>query len=276
MRRRPILFSLLTLSGLAGAGATVSFAGRELLHRQASQARRVIGKPLGDEAPAADKTYRKRYGGERLELVMIGDSLAAGLGADLPGETLGARLCKGVAKKLKRPVRLTTVAVVGQHSDEIAAQIARIPARLQPDVAVIVVGGNDVTHRRPVAECVGHLVAAIGELQQRGVPVVVGTCPDLAMLRAVPQPLRTLGSLASRQLAESQRQAALAAGAHVVTLATVAGPFFLDHPVEMFSEDRFHPSSLGYRRTAKAMLPSVLAALGRPADALPDGHHLPA
>lgn len=275
MRRRPILFSLLTLSGLAGAGATVSFAGRELLHRQAAHARRVIGKPLGDEAPRADKTYRKRYGGERLELVMIGDSLAAGLGADLPGETLGARLCKGVAKKLKRPVRLTTVAVVGQHSDELAAQVARIPARLQPDVAVIVVGGNDVTHRRPVVECVGHLVAVIDALQERGIPVVVGTCPDLAMLRAVPQPLRTLGSLASRQLAEAQRQAALEVGAHVVTLATVAGPFFLDHPEEMFSEDRFHPSSLGYRRTAKAMLPSVLAALGRPADALPDGHHLP-
>ena len=30
----------------------------------------------------------------------------------------------------------------------------------------------------------------------------------------------------------------------------------------MFSLDRFHPSALGYKRTAKAMLPSVLAALG--------------
>jgi lysophospholipase L1-like esterase len=42
----------------------------------------------------------------------------------------------------------------------------------------------------------------------------------------------------------------------------------------MFSLDRFHPSTHGYKRTAAAMLPSVLAALGH-ADAVPFGHHAP-
>jgi len=42
----------------------------------------------------------------------------------------------------------------------------------------------------------------------------------------------------------------------VVALATVVGPFFITNPDEMFSLDKFHPSSLGYRRTAKAMLPA--------------------
>ncbi len=42
----------------------------------------------------------------------------------------------------------------------------------------------------------------------------------------------------------------------------------------MFSLDRFHPSAHGYKRTAKAMLPSVLAALGVVAD-VPFGHHAP-
>ena len=32
----------------------------------------------------------------------------------------------------------------------------------------------------------------------------------------------------------------------------------------MFSVDRFHPSALGYRRTADALLPAVLAALEKP------------
>jgi lysophospholipase L1-like esterase len=39
------------------------------------------------------------------------------------------------------------------------------------------------------------------------------------------------------------------------------GPFFLTMPEEMFSLDRFHPSSLGYKRTAQALLPAVHAAL---------------
>jgi lysophospholipase L1-like esterase len=260
-----------TVAALAG-GAT--YGGRELLHRQASAARAVMGKPHGEKAPKADKVYRKRFG-DPLDLVMLGDSLAAGLGADLPGETLGARLAKGVAKKVKRSVRLRTVARVGDHSEELIRQIAALPQDYRPDLAVIVVGGNDITHRKPVAESIAHLERAIGLLQERGASVVVGTCPDLGMLRAVQQPLRTLGSLASKQLASAQREAALRSGAHVVVLAQVAGPFFMSHPEEMFSVDQFHPSSLGYRRTAKAMLPSLLAALGA-VDAVRDGHHRPA
>jgi len=139
---------------------------------------------------------------------------------------------------------------------------------------VIVVGGNDVTHRVLVAESVRHLAEAIHALRVRGAEVVVGTCPDLGALRPVPQPLRALGSRASRQLAEAQRAAALAAGARVVSLAHVVGPFFITNPDEMFSLDRFHPSEQGYKRTAKAMLPSVLAALGL-RDEVPFGHHAP-
>jgi lysophospholipase L1-like esterase len=258
---------------LAAAVGGATYGGRELLHRQADAARAVMGKPHGEKAPKADKVYRKRFG-DPVDLVMLGDSLAAGLGADLPGETLGARLSKGLAKKVKRSVRLRTVAKVGNHSEELVKQIARLPEGYRPDIAVIVVGGNDITHRKPVGESIAHLEEAIRQLQDRGAAVVVGTCPDLGMLRAVQQPLRTLGSIASKQLASAQREAALKLGAHVVVLAQVAGPFFISHPEEMFSIDQFHPSSLGYRRTAKAMLPSLLAALGV-ADELPQGHHVP-
>ena len=42
----------------------------------------------------------------------------------------------------------------------------------------------------------------------------------------------------------------------------------------MFSLDRFHPSAAGYKRTAQALLPSLLAALGE-AREVPFGHRLP-
>ena len=74
---------------------------------------------------------------------------------------------------------------------------------------------------------------------------------------------------------QAQAEAALAAGAYVVSLADVVGPFFIANPDEMFSLDRFHPSALGYKRTAQAMLPSVLAALGH-RDDVPFGHRVPA
>ena len=157
----------------------------------------------------------------------------------------------------------------------LAAQVAGLEPAYRPDVAVVVVGGNDVTHRVPVAESARDLAACVEALQARGAQVVVGTCPDLGALRPVPQPLRSLGSRASRQLAAAQRAAVVPLGAYVVDLATVVGPFFISNPDEMFSLDRFHPSSMGYKRTAKAMLPSVLAALGV-SDEVPFGHHAPA
>ncbi|MEH3034593.1 MAG: SGNH/GDSL hydrolase family protein [Aeromicrobium erythreum] len=264
---------LLTLAATAAAAGIAVVAAREVLRRQAATARDVIGKPLGEDAHDADRVYKKRLGA-RIELVVLGDSIAAGLGADDARGTFGARLARQVAKRTQRSVRLRTLAVVGSESSALGDQVAALPASARPDVAVIVVGGNDVTHRVPVAEAVAHLEAAIESLQARGAAVVVGTCPDLGALRSVPQPLRSLGSRASRQLAQAQREAALTRGAWAVSLADVVGPFFITNPDEMFSLDRFHPSAQGYKRTAKAVLPSVLAALGE-RDEVPFGHHAP-
>ena len=261
-------------AGVLGAIAGgASYGARELLVRQAAHARSLIGDPLGHVAPDADKVYKKRYG-DRIELLVLGDSIAAGLGADAPKHTLGGGLARRLSKKTGRAVRLRTAAVVGSESSVLAQQLDGLPAAYRPDVAVIVVGGNDVTHRVPTAESVRHLTDAIATLRARGAEVVVGTCPDLGALRPVPQPLRSLGSRASRQLAAAQRDAALEAGARAVSLAHVVGPFFITNPDEMFSLDRFHPSTHGYKRTAKAMLPSVLAALGY-SGSVPFGHHAP-
>lgn len=269
-----------SLAGLAVVGATGLLAGgglvgaRVLLTRQAAHARAVIGKPLGEEALAADRVWKRRYG-DPLDLLVLGDSVAAGLGATRRKDTLGGRLAKGVAARTHRAVRLHTAARVGAESSMLAAQLDALPAGYHADVAVIVVGGNDVTHRVPVAEAAANLAEAVRRLVAAGTEVVVGTCPDLGALRPVPQPLRALGSRASRQLAGAQAEAALAAGARVVSLARVVGPFFVADPEEMFSLDRFHPSGTGYRRTAGAMLPSVLAALDVPVR-LPEGHRWPA
>jgi len=262
------------VAGVVGAaGGGLGYAARELLHRQAETARRIIGKPLGEQAPDADRVWKPSYGNP-VDLLLLGDSIAAGLGADIRKETLGGRLSKALAKTLHRSVRLRTGAVVGSESSMLAGQIDALPSDYAADVAVIVVGGNDVTHRVPVTDSVKHLEEAIARLRERGTAVVVGTCPDLGALRPVPQPLRALGSRASRQLAAAQAAAAVRSGAHAVSLAEVVGPFFITNPDEMFSLDRFHPSALGYKRTAKAMLPSVLAALGEhdAHQGLPFGH----
>ncbi|KAA9105662.1 SGNH/GDSL hydrolase family protein [Microbacterium rhizomatis] len=254
-----------TVGGAAAAAAVgiAALAAGSILRRQAAIARRRIGKPLGEQAPFADRVWSRTHEGEPIELLMVGDSIAAGLGADRRKDTLGGRLAKGLAKRTHRPVRLRTAAVVGSETSMLGAQLDALPADYRPDVAVIVVGGNDITHRIPVSTSIAHLERAIGRLQKRSAAVVVGTCPDLGALRPVPQPLRSLGARLSRQLAAAQAEAALRAGAHPVDLRRAVGAVFISHPDEMFSLDRFHPSALGYRRTAEALLPAVAAAIER-------------
>jgi lysophospholipase L1-like esterase len=252
--------ALTAASSFAGVGAVV-LAGREMLRRQAALARRRIGKPLGEVPPDADRVWRRANEGTPVELLLLGDSIAAGLGAERRKETFGARLAKGIARRTRRPVRLRTAAVVGSESSALAGQLDALPEDYLPDLALIVVGGNDVTHRVPVSTSIEHLTAAIARLRAREVAVVVATCPDLGALRAVPQPLRSIVGRLSRQLAAAQARAATQAGAHVFSLRRTVGPMFLSAPDEMFSLDRFHPSALGYRRTAEALLPTALAAL---------------
>lgn len=246
---------------------------QQLIRLQARIARRVIGKPLGEEALMSDGLYKKKYG-EPIELLLLGDSMAAGLGAEKPKHTLGAQLAKRLAKHTHRSVNLHTAAHVGSETSKLPAQLAGLPPGYSAEVAVIVVGGNDVTHRVKTSLSRHHLAEAVRCLREGGTQVVVGTCPDLGALTAVPQPLRRLVGIASRQLANAQREVVTELGGRAVSLADVVGPFFISEPDEMFSMDRFHPSSAGYRRTAKAILPSVLAALGYQ-EPLPPGHYEP-
>ena len=192
---------------------------------------------------------------------MLGDSVAAGYGVTKPRETPGALLATGISRRLGRPVLLHRLAMVGAESRHLRPQV-EAAVELAPDLAVVIVGGNDVTHRTDHAEAVRELVAAVRALRSVGAEVVVGTCPDLGTIRPIQPPLRWLASRWSRQLAAAQTVAVVEAGGRTVSLGDLLGPRFAADPLRMFGTDRFHPSADGYAAAAAALLPTALAALG--------------
>jgi hypothetical protein len=131
-----------------------------------------------------------------------------------------------------------------------------------PDVAVILIGANDVTHRIDKSIAVRHLEQTVRALRATDCEVIVGTCPDLGTIEPVAQPLRLLARRWSRDLAAAQTVAVVEAGGRTVSLADLLGPQFATFSREMFSHDGFHPSPAGYARVASALLPSVCDALG--------------
>ena len=194
-----------------------------------------------------------------IRVAMLGDSTAAGYGVHHDSETPGARLAISISAIAGRPVHLTSAAVVGAESSMLPKQLAELQTPIE--LAVIIIGANDVTHRIKPAESVRCLGDAVRTMRGNGAQVVVGTCPDLGTIRPLAQPLRYIARRLSRQLAAAQTIATVEAGGRTVSLGDLLGPLFAQRR-EMFSEDQFHPSAEGYAHAADALLPSALDALG--------------
>ncbi|MFI5843440.1 SGNH/GDSL hydrolase family protein [Catenuloplanes sp. NPDC051500] len=248
------------LSAGALTGATIASVG--LLASQAEHARRTI--PLAEgPPPRADGVFGAKFAGKPLVMAVLGDSTAAGYGVLRTRETPGALLANGLSRRLRRPVRLHRFAVVGAITDGLKHQLVdALEAR--PDVAVILIGANDVTKRTPVAVASRQLADTVRALRGVGAEVVVGTCPDLSTIRSVKPPLRWLARKWSRDLATAQTIAVIEAGGRTVSLGDLLGPRFFAEPTRMFAWDHFHPSADGYALAAAAMLPTVVSALGAP------------
>lgn len=242
-------------TGLIGALAGLGYG---VIRAEAMLARRTIGEPTG-QPPDPTGRYG-RHPGPPLRLVMLGDSSATGLGCDVPAQTPGALLAGGLARDLKRPVRLEVLAAVGARSADLGDQVERALVR-PADVAVLMIGANDVTHGVSPAAASRDLGGAVRVLRESGALVVVGTCPDLGRVKPLMQPLRTVAAFLSRRMAAAQAVAVVEHDGIAVTLGTLLAEEFGRH-AHLWSADRFHPSPAGYRRVADALLPSLLEGLG--------------
>ncbi len=231
-----------------------------VLHAEARMARRKIGNATS-VPPDPSGLYGARLPGRPLRLAVLGDSAAAGYGAETPDETFGAFLAAGLSDLTGRPVYLRSVAFVGAQSRDLERQIPRALAAL-PDVCAVIVGTNDVTHRVWPSQSVRALHDAVLSLRSARPEVVVGTCPDLGTVRPIAPPLRQVARLWSRRLAAAQTIGVVEAGGRSVSLGSILGPEFSAAPGDLFGPDGFHPSAAGYKACAGAMLPSVAEALG--------------
>ncbi len=264
---------------LAVAGVLASTGGavvgaRNLLTGQAQQARNIIPKSW-DIPPRADGIYspdggpvlRWQRGMEvGLHLMIFGDSTATGYGCRDADEVPGALVARGLAERSGQLVRLSTKAIVGATSKGLTSQVdAMLVAGPPPDVAVIMIGANDVTTLNGIGPSARRLGAAVRRLCSGGTAVVVGTCPDFGWITVIPQPLRWTARSLGLRLARAQAAETRTAGGVPVPLAALLTPHFRTEPERLFADDHYHPSAAGYALAAQQLLPAVCRALGVPA-----------
>ena len=196
--------------------------------------------------------------GVALRLALLGDSIAYGTGAARRADTLAPRLAAALAAA-GVPAEHAVFAVPGARTAGLARQVARAVA-WQPDVAVVVIGANDLAHRVPPTVAAAALGEAVRALRAAGAEVVVAPAPDLSVVPHVPAALKDAVRAAALDLRARQAQATLAEGGRVADPAAASATAFATDP-SLFAADRFHPSSAGYAVIAQALAPVVLAAV---------------
>jgi lysophospholipase L1-like esterase len=253
------------VAAVGGGGLTVlTGASIGLVFAEAKLARRAIGAAR-DAPPATDGLYGEpgaRAEDRPLHFAMLGDSTGAGYGVERAEQTPGAILATALSAHCGRQVLLTNVARVGACSDRLPEQVDMLLADgpdLAPEIATIIIGANDITHRLSIPQAADHVGEAVRRLREAGAEVVVGTCPDLGTIRPIQPPLRWLARRWSRRLADLQAKSVSAAGGRSVPLGALLGPEFATRS-ELFGPDRYHPSAEGYATAAAALLPALASS----------------
>jgi len=211
-----------------------------LLYRQATRLRRSV-VPLPE--PPGPRQGLEGTGARRLRLLIAGDSSAAGVGVRTQQEALAQPLARAVAARIAGAVRWQLVARTGLTSAALLEHLRSTPVE-PADLAVVVIGVNDITHEVPQPLALRQRLHIVHWLQvHRGVQhVVFPALPDMGRFPALPQPLRWYAGLHAGRANRAQARWA-ARHAHV---SHVAMDGVTD--ARLFSEDGFHPAPALYAR----------------------------
>jgi acyl-CoA thioesterase-1 len=205
--------------------------------------------------------------GAALRMVWLGDSTAAGEGATSADGAIPRR----VAVALDRPVDLYVLAASGHRlADVLQYQLGRVAA-LHPDVVLVSVGANDVTHLTQKGTFHAEYERLVDGLPA-GVRLVVLGVPDMGAPPRFAQPLRAVAGWRGRTLDGVARSVARERGAVYVDIAGETGPAMRQDTARYFAKDRYHPSDDGYRLWADAVVARLRPALATASEGVVHGH----
>ena len=195
---------LAAAAAYGGGGLSVLGGGLYgLLAAEAKLARKAIGEPRSEPPPDPTGWYGRGRPGPAIKVALLGDSSAAGYGVDRVEDTPGRAARHRPRRAADRRVHLRGFAAVGAQSSDLAGQVDRV-LPTDPELAVILIGVNDITHQVLPATSVRNLAEAVRRLRDADVAVLVGTCPDLGTIRPIPPPLKQVARAWSRRLAAAQ------------------------------------------------------------------------
>lgn len=184
--------------------------------------------------------------GTPLTYAVMGDSTAAGEGASSPGTGIANMTAQFLAKN--HAVTFVNLAMSGARTKDVLSLQTGKAAGYKPDVVLLSVGANDVTHVTPTRSVHTDLQAIVAKLIQANcnVKIVLTGAPDMGAIPRFAQPLRALAGLETNRLNGVFTQIVANDRLTFAPIAQKTGPEFRARP-DLFAADNYHPNDAGYQ-----------------------------
>ncbi|HSX31695.1 MAG TPA: GDSL-type esterase/lipase family protein, partial [Candidatus Saccharimonadales bacterium] len=137
--------------------------------------------------------------------------------------------------------------------DVLATQLPEAMA-LRPDIVLIGIGANDVTHLTDPTDINRDMRTIVDGLYavNPNVKIIITGSPQMGSVPRFPQPAKWLATQRTTLVNKVMYKVAADKKLVVAPIAEKTGPVFAAHP-ELFAKDKFHPTTDGYKLWVKVI-----------------------
>jgi len=219
-----------------------------------AQARRLRTSALQLPEPSGPRQGVEGAGQTCLRLLVTGDSSAAGVGAETQDDALARPLARDLALRLGARIEWNLVAQSGVNSEQLL-HLIRGATAARADIAIVIVGVNDVTGEVPLGRALRWRAEITAWLlsQAQARQVLFTSMPEMQRFPLIPQPLAWYAGMhARRNNAAQARWARSLSNVGHIDLSGFVRP-------EWMARDGFHPAPPLYARLATRIGEQVAA-----------------
>jgi lysophospholipase L1-like esterase len=198
--------------------------------------------------------------GTPLTYVVMGDSTAAGEGASSYKTGIADTTARYLARN--HTVTYVNVAISGARTHDVLATQVQKAVSYKPDVVLLAIGANDVTHvtssgsvKKSAQQIINQLIAA-----NCNVKIVLTGSPDMGAVPRLLQPLRWLAGAKTNSLNATFGELVRDNKLTFAPIAAKTGSQFRQNHA-LFAADHFHPNDQGYATWMPVLEPALDAAL---------------
>jgi lysophospholipase L1-like esterase len=231
MRRRKIMLIIIVV-----IVAVILFIGANLAIVKYN------GSPVA--VPTIPRSVQTAGSGEPRSYVILGDSTAVGQGAAYE-DTYAYASTQYVARTHR--VSVQNVAISGARAQSVIDKQLESIVIAKPDIALLAVGANDVTHFTSSKAFEASLETIITKLRAKNpdVKIIVTGVPDMRSVPRFPWPIKQLAGHRTNQFNAIYDRIAAKHSLIFAPIAEKTGKTFRENP-QLFAADKFHPNADGY------------------------------